>query len=1112
MHYHIGDTDHLYNAIEDVWLADISTNGQYRVTQRFYDALGRETNTVVYAGTASGEATVATAPPPSRLLTVSSTAYPLGGDGYRVATDGRGVETVTERLHMDDGTVVETESVRTGGVEVVRTTVRSAFGGGTSVRREWGAQGLGPDGGLSPEPAWTEERRFDGYAADGRRIAYAVTESSDCGTVTNSVTTYDWLGRVASAETPLSSVTYAYDGASSRILSATDSRSGVTTAYLYGAYGEPVGTAVDGVARRSDVTYETDASDVAWRVTAERTLSNGMTNACSVTRERLTGLSDALRSHVETLESNGPRVAEKTSFDPATGLVAETRTSTVAPSVVRWTRYGLAVEQETSGETRHFAYDAFGRNVRVEVTVDGVRRPVSSYAYGSADDPVSVSAYTNGSDAVTETYGYDALGRRVRTVNALGIETRAAYDAIGNVVAEDGATYPVRYGYDTAGRRTSLATTRDGATWDVTRWAYDADTGNCTSKAYADGSTVAYTHTPDGLPLRTTCASGRWIVNVYDSRRQIVGRRSSDGSDSAAFARDAFGRVVSSANGNAAVMFSLADDGTATNEAWTVGGESATLLRELDGQGRLVALAGRDGAPSPSAAYAQRYAYGTDGRLAAISNSEAVVAYAYTPDGLDAGSTLTLSNGVSFTRALVRDPHRRDLVTHIENRVNDAAVESLAYAYDALSRPVSRNGDAFAYNARGEVISSHGGAENTEAVYAYDHIGNLLLSAFNTATNTYAANNLNQYASILRASDSPFETIPQYDADGNLTAFGPWAYAYDAANRLVSVSSSGVSLVTNFYDAQSRRVKKVTPEATTTYFYDGWNLVEERIAHTNGATSTIRYYWGKDLSGTLQGAGGIGGLLYLAIDGAIYVPLYDSNGNVTHYCNENGAVVASFAYDAFGKTIIQSGSLADIFRHRFSTKYFDAETGLYYYGYRFYSPPLMRWLNRDPIGERGGMNLYGFCGNSSICRYDKYGWAHFEVRRLSALPAILRYSCFAQIIGMIPAMILDAGLADMLNIEILHEHLFYDDGTNIGYGEKREFSETTKDGCYRRNQAEYDDCVMKEAEKRVPKPPYSLLGWGRPKYNCQDYADALRREYYKLLDDKEVRCKCGITK
>ena len=151
------------------------------------------------------------------------------------------------------------------------------------------------------------------------------------------------------------------------------------------------------------------------------------------------------------------------------------------------------------------------------------------------------------------------------------------------------------------------------------------------------------------------------------------------------------------------------------------------------------------------------------------------------------------------------------------------------------------------------------------------------------------------------------------------------------------------------------------------------SLVEERVAYTNGTASTIRYCWGKDLSGTLQGAGGIGGLLYLAIDGAAYVPLYDNNGNVTRYCDANGAVVASYAYDAFGRTIAQSGPLADIFRHRFSTKHLDSGTGLYYYGYRFYVPSLMRWLNRDPIREDGGMNLYGFCGNSPICNFDSLG-------------------------------------------------------------------------------------------------------------------------------------------
>ena len=175
------------------------------------------------------------------------------------------------------------------------------------------------------------------------------------------------------------------------------------------------------------------------------------------------------------------------------------------------------------------------------------------------------------------------------------------------------------------------------------------------------------------------------------------------------------------------------------------------------------------------------------------------------------------------------------------------------------------------------------------------------------------------------------------------------------------------------YDAKSRRVKKVTPNATTTFFYDGWNLVEERIAYADNATSTIRYYWGKDLSGTLQGAGGVGGLLYLTIDGVIYIPCYDNNGNITRYLNANGGTFARYSYDAFGKLIAKSGRRASFFRHRFSTKYYDSETGLYYYGYRFYHPTLMRWLNRDPIKEEGGVNLYGFCENKPIEYFDLFG-------------------------------------------------------------------------------------------------------------------------------------------
>ena len=81
----------------------------------------------------------------------------------------------------------------------------------------------------------------------------------------------------------------------------------------------------------------------------------------------------------------------------------------------------------------------------------------------------------------------------------------------------------------------------------------------------------------------------------------------------------------------------------------------------------------------------------------------------------------------------------------------------------------------------------------------------------------------------------------------------------------------------------------------------------------------------------------------------------------------------AYEYDAFGGITAQSGDMADAFTHRFSTKPFDAETGLYYYGYRFFSPELSRWVNRDPIEEDGGLNGFGFSENDPLNLYDKLG-------------------------------------------------------------------------------------------------------------------------------------------
>ena len=182
----------------------------------------------------------------------------------------------------------------------------------------------------------------------------------------------------------------------------------------------------------------------------------------------------------------------------------------------------------------------------------------------------------------------------------------------------------------------------------------------------------------------------------------------------------------------------------------------------------------------------------------------------------------------------------------------------------------------------------------------------------------------------------------------------------------------GTNLFAHAYDFIGNQTNFVANAATNAFTHNSLNQIETATIPQFSILNSP-FSISHDLSETLRGAGGIGGLQAVSYNGLFYFPAYDNNGNVTKYIDESGSIVAAYAYDAFGNSISKSGPLADFFRHRFSTKYFDDETGLYYYGYRFYSPALMRWLNRDPIEERGGINLYAFCRNNPIGLYDAYG-------------------------------------------------------------------------------------------------------------------------------------------
>jgi len=136
-----------------------------------------------------------------------------------------------------------------------------------------------------------------------------------------------------------------------------------------------------------------------------------------------------------------------------------------------------------------------------------------------------------------------------------------------------------------------------------------------------------------------------------------------------------------------------------------------------------------------------------------------------------------------------------------------------------------------------------------------------------------------------------------------------------------------------------------------------------------------------DLSGSLEGAGGIGGLLarshaYQSGSGNFTNHNFyhaDGNGNVTYMVNNSQTVAASYRYDPYGNTISSSGSLASANVYRFSSKEIHANSGLYYYGYRWYHPNLQRWPNRDPMEEEGGFNLYAMVFNDPVNAYDAFG-------------------------------------------------------------------------------------------------------------------------------------------
>jgi RHS repeat-associated protein len=236
---------------------------------------------------------------------------------------------------------------------------------------------------------------------------------------------------------------------------------------------------------------------------------------------------------------------------------------------------------------------------------------------------------------------------------------------------------------------------------------------------------------------------------------------------------------------------------------------------------------------------------------------------------------------------------------------------------------------------------------------------------------TVSGNEAEQTRTVVRTN--ALETF-EYDGNGNLTNWVSgaqnWSYEWDWADRLTKVTSNGVVVLENWYDAQSRRIAKAEvvngQMVKTLYLYDGWDIVGVMneagqmretfargvgLAGDIGTLVTVTHHAGSWTNGTFYAHHNHRGDVILTRSGTTTVGQYD--------------------YTAFGSLKSQTG--LDVCRFKFSTEERDNSTGFGYHGYRFYAPQWQRWASTDPIDNGKIQNLYLFVANAPLNAVDPDG-------------------------------------------------------------------------------------------------------------------------------------------
>jgi RHS repeat-associated protein len=637
-----------------------------------------------------------------------------------------------------------------------------------------------------------------------------------------------------------------------------------------------------------------------------------------------------------------------------------------------------------------------------------------------------------GAAGQTWTYAYDHNGNAVTLTDPLAGATARAFDPLDRLVQETDALASVTdLARDAADNLTGVTDPRGNAT----TYVHDGF-GRVIEEASPDRGSTVYTYDPAGNRLSRTDARGVVTDYAYDALGRLAAKSfPASPAENVTYTYDdptpgrfAIGRLSRIDDASGATEYAYDDRGNTVRETRTIGGIAYVTEYAHDLADNLVEIT------YPSGRIVS-YARDAHGRVTAVTTKADAVApavtvatnIAYLPFGPIA--SFDFGNGQSASFSYDQDYR----LTAVDTTDGFTPAQNLALAHDAAGNVAAitdlldaARTQSFGYDALHRLTDATGAYGDIS--YAYDPVGNRLTRTIldgtsTTETYTYPLDSNR----LLSVTDGTATRSLAYDPAGNAITDNAngLALTYNDANRLAAVDAGAVQLATYLHNALGERVAKQAGSAATHYHYDRDGILLAESDATGAATREHIHLAGLPLA-LIADAGGTPALQFVHTDHL---------GTPQKMTDTAGQVVWDARFRPFGEAHALTGPAAN--DNRFPGQRLDGDTGFHYNYFRDYDPTIGRYLQSDPIGLAGGLNVYAYIDANPVNGINPLGLFSKEWHNELTMEAARRggFETLARILGYY-SMAPDAK-RDSLDIDQAHKHGMCEPGEDPAEGTRR---------------------------------------------------------------------------